>query len=308
MWFKNLKLYRFTQPFRMNPEVMGEKLAEMRFVACGKLETSSFGFVAPAGGADAPLVHATNGCLLICACREEKLLPASVVREGAQERIEAMEAERGSPIGRRERERVLDQVRFELLPRAFSRVQRTFGYIDPVAGYLIVDVTSDARADDFTGALQSALGALHVAFPVTQLRPSEVMTEWVARSVIPDDIELGSEGELVLPGEGGAIVRVRNQDLESHEMNTHLEAGKEVVKIALTYAERIRFVLDDKLNVRRLKFLEVIKDEAGDIEADDAVSRLDADFAVTSLELRAFIARLLELFGGEDTVAMGVES
>ena len=65
---------------------------------------------------------------------------------------------------------------------------------------------------------------------------------------------------------------------QSDEVHTHLQAGKEVVKIAVTYADRLRFILDDKLNVRRLKFLEVIKDEAGDIEADDAYSRMDADF------------------------------
>ena len=307
MWFKNLKLYRFTQDFRMDAEVLAEKLAEQPFKSCGKLEASSYGFVAPIGGAGAPLVHSTNGCLLFATCREERLLPTAVIRENAAEKIEAMEAERGSPIGRRERERMLDQVRFELLPRAFTRSQRTYGYIDPVGKYLIVDATSDARADDFTGTLQSALGALHVAFPLTQVRPASVMTEWVARGTAPDDIELGQEGELVLPGDGGAVARLRNQELESDEVHTHLQAGKEVVKIAVTYADRLRFILDDKLNVRRLKFLEVIKDEAGDIEADDAYSRMDADFSIVSLELRAFIERLMEIFGGEDLAAMGVE-
>ena len=57
MWFKNLKLYRFTQDFRMDAEVLAEKLAEQPFKSCGKLEASSYGFVAPIGGAGAPLVH-----------------------------------------------------------------------------------------------------------------------------------------------------------------------------------------------------------------------------------------------------------
>jgi recombination associated protein RdgC len=145
-------------------------------------------------------------------------------------------------------------------------------------------------------------------FPMTQERPGAVMTQWVATGITPDDIELERECELALPGEGGAVVRCKNQELAAREIHTHLEAGKEVVKLAVTYADRLRFVLDDKLNVRRLKFLEIIRDDAGDIEADDAASRLDADFAIASLELRALIERLIEIFGGEDAVGMGIET
>ena len=155
-----------------------------------------------------------------------------------------MEAERGAPVPRRERDRVIDQVRFELLPRAFSRSQRTFAWIDTTNGYLLVDVSSDARADEFTANLQTALGALPVTFPVTQTRPAAAMTDWVANASMPDDIELERECEMMLPGEGGAVVRCRNQELASREVFTHLEAGKEVVKIAVSYAERLRFVLD----------------------------------------------------------------
>lgn len=307
MWFKNIKLYRFLQPFRMDAETLAEKLDNQRFNPCGRLDMSSFGFVPPSGVADGPLVHATNGFLLMCACREDKLLPGPVVKEAAAERIEALEAERGMPVRKRERDRIVDEVRFELLPRAFSRSQRVYAYIDPQAGYLLVDVASDSRADEFTETLQSALGALPVAFPVTRERPAAVMTDWVARGSAPDDIELEQECELQLPVEGGAVVRCRNQDLASREIHTHLEAGKEVIKLALVYAGRLRFVLDDKLNIRRLRFLEVIREEANEVEAEDHLQRLDADFAVVSLELRAFIQRLMDMFGGEDAEAMGLQ-
>jgi recombination associated protein RdgC len=218
-----------------------------------------------------------------------------------------MEAERGAPVPRRERDRVIDQVRFELLPTSHTRKHITRAYIDPQIGYLVVDLASDNRADEFTSNLQTALGALPVTFPAVHTRPAAALTDWVANGTMPECIELEHEAELWLPGEGGATVKVRNQELASREVFTHLEAGKEVVKLAVTYADRLRFVIDDKLNVRRLKFLEVILDEAGDVEADDAAARLDADFAVMSLELRSFIARVMEIFGGEDVVAMGVE-
>ncbi|MBT6274635.1 MAG: recombination-associated protein RdgC [Chromatiales bacterium] len=309
MWFKNIKLYRFLQPFRMTPEQLGERLEVQRFSACGRLEMSSYGFVPPGGGGDeSPLVHATNGFLLMAGCQEEKLLPASVVREAAAERIEAMEAERGISVPKRERERVMDEMRFEMLPRAFTRSQRTFGYIDPIEGYLVVDASTDAKADSFIGALQDALGALPVSLPVTQLRPATVMTGWLTQGEMPQDFDVEQECELRLPGDGGAVARCKNQDMASREILTHLEAGKEAIKLAVIYGERLRFVLDEHLNIRRLRFLELIKEEAADVDAQSHIERLDADFAVTSLELRAFIKRLIEVFGGEDVQAMGIES
>ena len=88
----------------------------------------------------------------------------------------------------------------------------------------------------------------------------------------------------------------------------HLDHGKEVIQLGLVFSERLRFVLDEKLNIRRLRFLELVQDEAEDIETDSIVARLDADFSVMSLELRAFVNELLDAFGGEDREAMGVEA
>ena len=142
----------------MDAEVLAEKLAEQLFKSCAVC-APSYGLL-HIGGVGAPLVHSTNGCLLFATCREERLLPTAVIRENAAEKIEAMEAERGSPIGRRERERMLDQVRFELLPRAFTRSQRTYGYIDPVGKYLIVDAPV-TRERTILPVPHRALCALH---------------------------------------------------------------------------------------------------------------------------------------------------
>jgi recombination associated protein RdgC len=60
----------------------------------------------------------------------------------------------------------------------------------------------------------------------------------------------------------------------------------------------LALVLAEDLSIRRLKFLDVIQEEAAEAEAEDAVTRFDVDFALMSLELGRFIPRLLELFGG----------
>ena len=64
---------------------------------------------------------------------------------------------------------------------------------------------------------------------------------------------------------------------------------------ALGYDELV--TLNQKI-VERLKFLDVIQEEAADAEADDAAALFDVDFSLMSLELRNFIQRLIEIYGG----------
>lgn len=308
MWFKNLRLYRYLRSFTLSAEDLAMKLQSLEFKPCGPQMESSRGFVAPLGGEDDLLVHATNGFLMVTLCREEKMLPASTVKDAAKERIDALEAERGLKLARRERDRIHDDVRFELLPRAFTREKRTFGYIDPIEGWLLVNASSDGQADQFTDALHEALGELPIALPQTKDRPSGVMTAWLNDGRAAEDFEAEHECEMRLPGEGGATVKCTNHDLWSQEIQVHLDHGKEVLKLGLVFQERIRFVLDDKLNIRRLRFMELVQDRADDVETDSIAARFDADFAVMSLELRDFVKGLLGAFGGEDREAMGVEA
>ena len=93
----------------------------------------------------------------------------------------------------------------------------------------------------------------------------------------------------------------KNHDLTAPEIQNHLEAGKEVVKLAVNWNERLGFVLDDSLGIKRLRFLDAVQEQAADVEADNEADRFDADFSIMSLELAAFLPRLLELFGGENT-------
>jgi recombination associated protein RdgC len=123
----------------------------------------------------------------------------------------------------------------------------------------------------------------------------------LGENAVPPDITLESDCELRSPEEDGGVVRCRRHDLSAPEIQNHLEAGKEVVKLAVTWSDRLGFVLDDTLAVRSLRFLDVIQEEAADVETASFAERFDADFAIMSLELSQFLPRLLELFGGENT-------
>jgi recombination associated protein RdgC len=64
--------------------------------------------------------------------------------------------------------------------------------------------------------------------------------------------------------------------------------------------------LDETLSIKKLRFLDVVQEEAAEVETLDAVERFDADFAIMSLELGHFLPRLAELFGGEPSQKVAI--
>jgi len=300
MWFKNLFLFRLTQPFDPAPERLAVELDARRFHPVPKQQPFSSGWVSPLDIDDAPLVHAANGYLMICLRREERVLPAAVVRETLEERAREIEETTGRKPSGKARTELRDNVILELLPRAFTRRRHTFAYIDPRDGWLVVDAATAAKAEELTGLLRASLGTLPIAPLHVNESPGVLMTHWVATASVPEDFIVDQECDLIEPGEEGAVIRVRKHDLDSDEIRAHLDAGMRVARLALVYQERLRFVLDEALSIKRLKFLDLVQEEAAAAGTGDATEQFDSDFAIMSLELSRFLPRLVQAFGGED--------
>ncbi|WAR45195.1 recombination-associated protein RdgC [Methylomonas rapida] len=300
MWFKNLAIYRFTEPFTLSPEALEQKLQQQPFQPCGGHDEFSFGWTSPLGKASDALVHANNGFMMICAKKEEKVIPASVINEMLQEKISEIEEREARKLPGKERTRVKDELIFELLPRAFSFSRKTYAYIDSQGGWIVVDAASPKKAEDVLSLLRKCLGSLPVVPIGASLKPASVMTHWLLHHDAPKDVLIEDECELRSPEEEGAIIRCKRHDLALPEIKNHLDNGKQVIKLALSWAERLSFVLDENLAVKRLKFLDLIQEQAADVEAFDDVEQFDADFSIMSAELAQFFPRLLELFNAEE--------
>jgi len=95
------------------------------------------------------------------------------------------------------------------------------------------------------------------------------------------------------------VIRCKRHDLSLPEIKNHLDIGKQVIKLAMSWDNRLSFILDENLSVKRLKFLDLVQDQVSDTQVDSEAARFDVDFSIMTLELANFIPRLLELFGGE---------
>ncbi|MGR8980962.1 MAG: recombination-associated protein RdgC [Gammaproteobacteria bacterium] len=300
MWFKNLSIFRLTESFVMSPDELERKLQAMPFRPAGLHEETSFGWTAPLGKNSEQLVHSSNGFMMLCGKKEEKVLPSAVINELVQEKYSDAEAQQGRKLSKKERANIKDELIFELLPKAFSFSRKTFAYIDPKGSWLIVDAGSAKTAEDLLSHLRKCLGSLP-AMPInTASKPSTVLTGWLQSNQPPDDIVIEDECELRSPGEEGGIIRCKRHNLSAPEITNHLDTGKLVIKLAVSWADRFSFIIDEHLSIKRLRFLDVIQNQVADMEIEDEAQRFDADFSIMSLEMSEFLPRLLEIFGGEN--------
>jgi recombination associated protein RdgC len=300
MWFKNLLIYRFTRPFELSPEQVNEMLGEQEFAPCGSQEMSSLGWVKPLGRQGSELVHTTNGCIMVCSQRQDKVLPAAVIKEALEQKVQDLREEEDRVPGRKERLDMKEELVFEMLPRAFAKSRKQYAYIDPANGWLVVDSASHKRAEELMVLLRESLGSLPVIPLTAKNTVHHSMTDWL-KSAAPSGFELGGECELIDAADESAVIRCKNQDLGSKEILNHIDGGMFVSKLALSWSGGLDFIVDDQLTVKRLRFSDLIMEKADEIHTDSAAEQFDVDFAMMNAELARFVPALLEAFGGEDS-------
>ncbi|AHG21382.1 recombination associated protein [Chania multitudinisentens RB-25] len=299
LWFKNLMVYRLSREVALNADEMEKQLSAFAFTPCGSQDMAKTGWVSPMGSHSDALTHAVNGQIIICARKEEKILPSPVLKQELQAKIEKLEGEQHRKLKKTEKDSLKDEVLHSLLPRAFSRFNQTCMWIDTVNSLIIVDAASAKRAEDTLALLRKSLGSLPVV-PLTMESPIELtLTEWVRSGELPAGFIIQDEAELKAILEEGGVIRCKKQNLISDEIAVHIEAGKLVTKLAVDWQERIQLILADDGSLKRLKFADTLREQNDDIDRDDFAQRFDADFILMTSELAAMISNTIEALGGE---------
>ncbi|PAU87876.1 recombination-associated protein RdgC [Pseudomonas sp. WN033] len=300
MWFRNLLLYRFSQSVPFTEAELLKALEQRPARPCASQETHTLGWTTPFGRHSENLLQVAQGYWLVALRKEERMLPSSVIKDALAEKVEEIEARDGRKVYKKERDTLKDDIIMSLLPRAFTRTQTTLACIAPAEGWIAVDTSSNKRAEDLLNLLREGTGSLPVRPLNVKMAPAACMTDWVRSGEAPEGFVISDECELRDTSEDGGVIRCKRQDLGSDEIQQHLSAGKQVSQLGLHWRDKLSLSLDDKLTIKRLKFEDLLREEADEQGGDDMAGQLDASFTLMAMTLSSLIPTLSNALGGED--------
>jgi len=310
--FKSACFFRVADDFQLPPlDAFERVLHKARFVPCGPTQPESTGWVAPRGNKSKVLAELVGGQLVLKLCTEKRAVPSSAIKAAVEERVERYKAETGNErVPAKVKKEFKEEALQDLLPRAFSKRVTTLLWLDPKAKMLVVDAGSLAAADRIVSSLLAALldvpgagPALDLQLVHTQTSPSASMSHWLSTREAPWRFTVDRDCELKSADEQKSVVRYARHTLEIDEVAEHIAAGKVPTQLALTWNERVSFVLTEAGQMRKLKMLDVVLKEAEDGKGKDD-DNFDANAAILTGELSQLIPDLLEALGGEAEMAV----
>jgi len=296
MQFKNLFVYQLDTKWKMGARDLEAILASRALQPCGSLEMESRGWVPLQP--DGPFLYALHGHWLLALGVEQKILPASVIRQVTADRAAVLAKKQAHSIGRKQMREIRERVIDELLPRALVRRQITRAWIDPAKHLLLVDAASAGKAEQVLETLHKS-GA---DFPAKQLdterAPASAMTEWLTQGGISSSFTIDQDLELRSSDENKATVRYVRHTLEGKDIRAHISAGKIATRLGMTWTNKISFILTEELQIKRINFLDILNQEPGQ-NNDNEEEQLALDIMLMTGELSLLLADLIKLLGGE---------
>ncbi len=299
--FRNLTLFQFP-PLASDSRGLAvqtrisDALYEHALRPIGDLELSSRGFVSPFGRGEFELSLRTGDAMLLTLGGEDKIVPGPAINAAFSDKLDQLLKDEGRKPSARERKRIKDEVLKDFLPRAIARPWRLQAYLDFALGWCVIDTSSRKAAENFVSDVREAWGSFPAVPANAESSPRALLTSWIAGEPMPDGFVLGDECELRDPVDAGAIIKCRRQELEADEIREHLKTGKQAFQVAVTFNNRLSFVIGEDLVIRKLKFLEAAMESLEQGERDSQRAEIEAVFALMSGELRVLLQRLGEIF------------
>ncbi len=295
--FKNALVYRIEHWAQPPLSEIESRLDGARFVECGASQPESVGWVEPRGEAHGAMIESIGSQLILKLATETKAVPGGVVKTQVQAKLDAIEKDTGRrPKGKIVKE-LKEEVIHELLPRAFPKRSDTLVWVDPKAQWLVVGAGSVKKADALVTRLLDLLGGgLKLSLAQTAVAPATAMATWLAEKEAPAGFSIDRECELKQPDTEKATVRYARHTLDIDEVGEHIKQGKLPTQLALSWGERVSFVLTEALTLKKIKLLDVVLESASSPTKDDG--GFDADVALFTGELKLLIPELVEALGG----------
>ena len=300
LMFKNMIVYRIAESWQGDFQVLEEALQKSLFAECGATQERSVGWTPPRGEQHGLLAESVANQWMLRFMSESKMLPASVLNRKVEEKAAHIEALEGRKPGKKEKKELKDEAKLDLLPMAFTKQGGMWVWIDPEARTLVLDTSSQSRADEVVTLLVESLPGFALALLDTQTSPQAAMSNWLLTQEPPAGFVIDRECELKAADESKAVVRYARHPLDIDEVRQHIEQGKLPTKLAMSWDDRVSFVLTEGLQLKKVALLDAVLD--GQSQDDGG---FDTDVAIATGELSRLIPDLIEALDGEGRTGLG---
>lgn len=320
MFPKNLTVFRLDDEHKsINLTDLKTALAKKPFNDCMLNETLSFGFVTPIEDDDRLIIEVMPSVFMFCLQKQNKILPDDVIRDLVAKEIKKLEEKNGYKLPREEVLEVKENLIFKLIPTALPKNTKTFAYLDAKKGWLIIDNASSNKSEDLLKILrslingqidmvdeenadgeltrQSVLKALPLTKIVANNNVSQLLSRWIEYPSMTTEFSAFSfDDECKLQGDDKRTITFKNTLVNSKEVISYIRDGLTVTKLGMTWRDKIAFVLDEKLGIKRVEFLSGVKVDYDD--AETPADRFITDAVIATGEITQLLDDLVLAFGG----------
>ncbi|MBV9575835.1 MAG: recombination-associated protein RdgC, partial [Gammaproteobacteria bacterium] len=292
-WFKQAQLFQLEQAIKSSDD-LNKKLAAFSFSPCLPSLQKSIGWVPPIEDEADSLVCAANNYLMICLQIEEKILPSIVVQQALTETIKQIETSENRKLRQKEKFSLKEEIIMTLLPRAFSKLTKVYAYIDLSHQRLVLGTTNPKKTELFISFLKKSSSGEIRGIDIKNI--SLIMTDWLKTQNFPHSFSIAKACVLQDPQQEKRVIRCKQQDLFVNGIQALIKDTL-AVQLALTWEDRIDFVLAKDFSLSSIQFHDEIVAESKEIEAETKQQQFMADFLIMTGLFTHLFNELLTVFG-----------
>jgi len=292
--FRNVRFYRLDGVWPESEEALSTSLEKAGFEPCGPLTERSSGWVAVDPNTSDLLARRLNGADLVRLRSQSRVLPAAVINEELEARIEEFRNRMQEAPNPREKRRLKAEARDELMPKAMPKSDRIWGYVDLKEKVLGIDTALDSVAERFLRRMQASLDGINIR-PLQFMKPVDELLTGVFFEDAPRQFSLGRECRMQDLGDAASKVRWTDFDLSDKSIRDHVANGMRLTHLSIVYDNIMSFVLDENGVLSKLKFVGMDDDNE---DHNDPLARQDAEFVLVTGTLRNLLGDLKKQLGG----------
>jgi recombination associated protein RdgC len=293
--FKSVRFYRLTGTWPDSEQAVSAALAAAGFTPCGPLTEKTSGWEAPSADPTGAFSRRVAGADLLQLRSQSRLLPAAAINEALETRLDEYRERMEQEPSRREKRRIKEQTRDDLLPKALLRSERTKGFFLVSERIFGIDAGTPTKAERFLEYLRAPLGSVD-AVPLTYNRSMSELLKRIFLGDAPSGVTLGRECRMQDPSDNRASVRWVDMDLTDASIRKHVKDGMQLSHLGIEFGGVMSCVIDEHGGLGKLRFAGM--DAPEDAEIEDPLARFDAEFVLLTGTVRQLLAVLEKALGG----------